>query len=207
MSGEDVGAHDAPAVDTSMPITLRRAIHFVRASSSTSGTGEEVRDDQVAQRRQTEEEREAADRADRQVPQDRRADQRHHVGDEDGVPRPGEPALGAVAHRSAGAHLVLQSFEEHHVRVDGDADRHDEAGDSGQRQRQALRLRQERDDRVDQRARDCEAAGDDQTEQAVVEHHEDEDQARPRRGRRSMRRATSPCRASATRSAPPASPA
>ena len=32
----------------------------------------------------------------------------------------------------AGAHLVLQPLEVDDVRVDGDADRHDEAGDAGE---------------------------------------------------------------------------
>ena len=32
----------------------------------------------------------------------------------------------------AGAHLVLHAFEVDDVRVDGDADRHDEAGDAGE---------------------------------------------------------------------------
>ena len=38
-----------------------------------------------------------------------------------------------------GAHLVLQSFEVDDVRVDGDTDRHDDAGDAREREREALR--------------------------------------------------------------------
>ena len=49
-----------------------------------------------------------------------------------------KPARRRVRSDSPGAHLVLQSFEVDDVRVDRDADRHDDAGDAGQREGEAL---------------------------------------------------------------------
>ena len=49
--------------------------------------------------------------------------------------------LGGGAQRAGpAAQLVLQALEVHDVAVHGDADRHDDAGDARQAQRQALRL-------------------------------------------------------------------
>ena len=46
-------------------------------------------------------------------------------------------ALGGAAQRAPGLHLVLEALEVHDVAVDGDADRHDDAGDAGEAQRHA----------------------------------------------------------------------
>ena len=61
---------------------------------------------------------------------------RCHVGGEDRAERAREAALGGGPQRAAEPHLVLQPLEVHDVGVDGHADRHDDAGDTGEGQRE-----------------------------------------------------------------------
>ena len=81
--------------------------------------------------------------------------------------------------RGARAHLVLQPLEVHDVRVDGDPDRHDDAGDAGERQREADRLAEEGDERVDRHPGEDEPDDHDQAEQAVEDEHVERDQREP----------------------------
>ena len=74
--------------------------------------------------------------------------------DQDRPPGPFPAALHRAAQRAALAYLVAQSFEEHHERVGGDADGHDEARDAGQRQREALVLAEQHDGQVADQRRD-----------------------------------------------------
>ena len=64
-------------------------------------------------------------------------DERDRVGRQDRAPRPRPGSRDRASAGSALAHLVFQSFEEHHERVGGDTDRHDETGDAGEAQREA----------------------------------------------------------------------
>ena len=70
---------------------------------------------------------------------------------------PGEAAVDGLADGAAGAHLVFEPFEVHHVGVDGDADGHDDAGHPGQGQGQAAGLAQLGDDGVQEGAADGQA--------------------------------------------------
>ena len=88
-----------------------------------------------------------------------------------------EPTLGRGTERLAAVHLVLQPFEEHDVGVDGDTDGDDDAGDAGEREREAARLREQADDAPHQCRRDDEPGGADPRQRPVVEEHEQQDEA------------------------------
>ena len=96
--------------------------------------GEEPQHDDVADRRHAEVEGEAADRADAEHEQHGGGDERHEVGGEDRPPRRLEAAGRRVAERAPVQHLVLHPLEVDDVAVDGHADRHDDAGDPGERE-------------------------------------------------------------------------
>jgi hypothetical protein len=80
-----------------MPITLRRSIHSVRASSSTAGRVKKYDTSRSQAVDKAEEEGETTHRTDGEIPQHEGADERDEVGDDDGVPGAGEAALRAVA--------------------------------------------------------------------------------------------------------------
>ena len=95
----------------------------------------------------------------------------------------GERPVDARAHRRAGAHFVLHAFEVDDVRVDGDADRHDDAGDAGEAQhdRDVEHVGQEpRDQRVERHAAEQDAGDHDEAEQPVEDQHVDAPRARGR---------------------------
>ena len=77
-----------------------------------------------------------------------------------------------------GTRLFLDAFEDDDVRVGRDADRQDQAGEAGQRQRDA----EEEDCAVHERGVDAEADHRDEAEEAVEEEQEerDDDQAADR---------------------------
>ena len=105
------------------------------------------------------------------------ADEARDVGREDRLVRLGEAAVHRTADRLAGLDLVLESFEEHDVGVDGDADRHDDAGGTCQRQREAVVRAEVADDRPQQRGRHDEAEHHDDAEGPVVEDHVEQHEA------------------------------
>ena len=82
--------------------------------------------------------------------------------------------------------LFLDAFEDDDVRVGGDADRQDQAGEARQRQRDA----EEQDRGVHERGVDAEAEHRDEAEEAVEEEQEerDDDQAADRRDLRLLQR-------------------
>ena len=90
-----------------------------------------------------EEESEPTNRPDAQPEQHERTDERRHVGVDDRAPCVVETAQRRVAQRAPVAYLVLQAFEEDDVRVDSDTDGDDDAGGTGQRERQVALLGQE----------------------------------------------------------------
>ena len=103
-----------------------------------------------------------------------------------------------------GAHLVLESFEVDDIGVDGDTDRHDDAGHTGQREREALRAPRVGDEREEDHAGEPEAEPHDEAEQPVEEDHVERDEAEADEPGRRCPPAAGPCRASATRSRPSA---
>ena len=145
---------------------------------------------------------------------------------EDARPGSVEPGLDRRAEGLAGADLLLHPLEDEDVRVDRHADREDEGGDAGQRQRDV----DDPEDRVDDERVEDQRDRRQHARQAVVGDHEDEDEqqahaagdAAPARGSRrrasgshgrrrparsarpAARRSAACCRA---RSAPPRSPA
>ena len=130
--------------------------------------------------------------ADREVVQQRGGQEGHGVGDQDRPPGPAPAALHRRPQRAPLADLVAESFEEDHERVRGDADRHDQAGDAGQGQREALVLAEHDDRQVGEQPRDHQAEHRDDRQAPVVQqqvdHHQQEaeggrDQARRRAGR------------------------
>ena len=70
--------------------------------------------------------------------------------------------------------VLLEVLVEHDVGVDRDADGHDDAGDAGEGERQALVLAEVGDDRPQQCGRDRQAAHGHEAEQPVVDHHVEE---------------------------------
>ena len=92
--------------------------------------------------------------------------------------RPAKPRWALLRIDPPGADLVFQSFEEDDVGVDGDTDRHDDAGDA----RTATAPDLESCDRNEmivqiKRARHAQAGGHDEPEQPVVERHEQQHEA------------------------------
>ncbi len=108
-------------------------------------TGEEVGHDEVQHGRQAEVEREPADRPDRQEVEHRGADQRREVGLEDRAVGVRERLVGSRLEAAALSDVLLQVLVEHHARIEGHPDRHDDADDARQRQREALRRAEEAD--------------------------------------------------------------
>src|SRR3546814_3864128 len=89
---------------------------------------------------------------------------------------------GHAADRAAAPDLFLQVLVEHHVRVDGDTDGHDDAGDTGEGEREVAGLPHPADDRPHEPAGDGEAADGNEAEQPVVgdQVERDEDEAEDR---------------------------
>ena len=81
---------------------------------------------------EAEEEGEALHVPDGDQVEDDRRQQRDEVSGPHRAPGALEAPVDGRPHRAAGSGLVLQSFEVDDVRVDGDTDRHDEAGDAGE---------------------------------------------------------------------------
>ena len=104
--------------------------------------------------------------------EDRRRDEARHVRVEDRVPGAVEARLDRGRQRLADAQLFLHPLEDQDVRVDGHADREDEAGDAGEGQRH----RDEPEDRVDDERVVDEREARDEARQPVVEEHEGHDQ-------------------------------
>src|SRR5690348_11637654 len=98
---------------------------------------EEEHDHEVERGRQAQREREALHLARTDDVQHQRGENRDRVGRDDGAPGadPG-PRYGA-ARTSTLTDLVFEPFEVDDERVGRDTERHDEAGDSGERQREA----------------------------------------------------------------------
>ena len=112
--------------------------------------GEEPQHDHVADGRHAKVEGEATHRADAEHEQHGGGDERHQVGGEDRLPRRAEAAGGGVLEGPPVQHLVLHPLEVDDVAVDGHPDRHDDAGDAGQRQGVVGGLGDEDGDAVDQ---------------------------------------------------------
>ena len=72
--------------------------------------------------------------------------------------------------------FVLEALEEHHVGVDGDTDRNDEARHAGERQHTVVEPRDKRRDAVDQRARDTQTEQNHNRYAPVVGEHEGQHQ-------------------------------
>ena len=89
-----------------------------------------------------EREREALDLGGREHEQDERGHDRDHVGVDDRRQALAVAGGDPLADRAPGADLLLDALEDHDVRVGGDADRQDQAGDPGQRQRDRDQLDQ-----------------------------------------------------------------
>ena len=121
-------------------------------AATTSGRVKKQATNEVEDRRQAEEEGEAAHRADGEPAEQDGADERRRRRRRGSCGRrrwkPRSVELRSV---SPGLHLVLQALEVDDVGVDGHADRHDDAGDAGQGERQPCARRQAADDRVDER--------------------------------------------------------
>ena len=79
------------------------------------------------------------------------------------------------AHGFARAHLLLDALEDDDVRVGRDADREDDPGDPGKRQRDV----EEEDRPVEEDAVDCEPDDRDDAEEAVEEEQEEGDRDQP----------------------------
>ena len=108
-----------------------------RASHVTIGLVNQKNTTEVDQGREAEGEREAAAPRRCEEVEDHGREQRDGVGGEAGVPGPLPAGLDGDPHRLAVAHLVTDAFEVDDERVGGDTDRHDQARDAGQRQREA----------------------------------------------------------------------
>src|SRR5664280_2753941 len=153
------------------------------AQQDDEGPGEEVGDDDIEDGGQAEEEGESPDRPDRDEVQDGRTEQRDGVSGQHGAEGAGESAVHAGADRAPCPGLVLQTLEVDDVRVDGDADRDDEADDAGQVDRGVEALAHGGDDRPEQCSGHPQAGNDHDAQQAVVEDHveQHQDQARQTR--------------------------
>ena len=114
--------------------------------------------------------------ADREDVQQQGGQERDRVGDQDRPPGPFPAALHRAAQRAALAHLVAEAFEEHHERVGGDADGHDQARDAGQRQREALVLAEQDDAEVADQRRDGQAGDRHDAQAPVVQERVDDHQ-------------------------------
>ena len=97
--------------------------------------GGDQRDDRADQQH----EREALHARRRDREQDQRGDRGDDVRVDDRAEALRVPGGDRGAHRLAGARLFLDAFEDDHVRVGGDADRQDQAGEARQRQRRRRR--------------------------------------------------------------------
>src|SRR6185312_11867736 len=99
--------------------------------------GEQEDDDQVKDGRQAEGESKAPDVTGGKVVQDRRGQEGHRVGGQDGPPGPHPRPRNSDPERTAVVDFVLYSFEEHHERVGRDTDRDNETSDTGKGQGEA----------------------------------------------------------------------
>ena len=147
--------------------------------------GVEPGDGHVHDRREPEEEREALHVAHGHEVQDDGRQQGDEVRGPDRPPGALEAAVHRRPHGASGPGLVLQSLEIDDVRVDGDADGHDQTGDAGQVEaRRDRRVTETRDDGPQHHGREDEPRDHDQPERPVVRHdvEQDEDQAADPRG-------------------------
>ena len=127
---------------------------------------------------QTEEEGEAAHRADGEHVEEDGADEAGRVGGDDRAEGPLEGAVGRGPQGAALGHLVLQPLEVHDIAVHRDAHRHHQAGDARQAEGEALALPQPADHRVVQRAPHGEAEDHHEPEGPVVHEHVEADEAK-----------------------------
>ena len=138
-----------------------------------------------------EHEREALHLGGRDGEQHERRDRRDDVRVDDRM----EALLVAGRDRGAGRlpgpHLFLDAFEDDDVRIGRDADREDQAGEAGQRQRDV----EDEDRRVHERDVDGEAGDGHEPEQAVEDDQEERDDEQADDARRSSPPGASPCRA------------
>ena len=160
-----------------MPTPFMRTSAVGGAMQHTSGCMKDVREHEVDDGRDAEEEREAPHRTggeqvEHAAPSSDTRSAATIVRNERA-----EAGVERRAHGLARAHLVFQSLEVHDVRVDGDTDRHDDAGDAGEREREAATRREVRHQREEQHAGEAETDAHDQAEQPVVEEHVERDEA------------------------------
>src|SRR5215212_334256 len=137
--------------------------------------GAEHRDEHA----EDQDEGEPPDRRRAEQVEDRGGDQARHVRVEDRVPGPTEAGLDGGRQRLADPHLLLHPFEDQDVRVDGHADREDEA--SNARERQGHRDQPEQGE-YDEAVVNEREARDDAWQPVVDEHkeHHEEDADDPR---------------------------
>ncbi len=131
------------------------------------GDGGEERDDGADQQHQ----REALHLGGRDREQDQRGDRGDDVRVDDRAEALRVTGGDRGAHRAPGSRLLLDSLEDDDVRVGGDSDRQDQAGEARQRQHDA----EEQDRAVHQGRVDREADDRDDAEEAVEDQQEDRD--------------------------------
>ena len=145
MKSKRIGLRCLPA-----PSADGRASSFERADRAEDRLRGEDRREQRDDRADAEREREALDARGREHEQDERDHDRHDVRVDDRREALLVARGDARRHRSAGADLLLDAFEDDDVRVGRDADRQDQARDARQRQRDRDELDQREEvDRVD----------------------------------------------------------
>ena len=141
--------------------------------------GEQEEHHEVDDRADAEREREALHHSDGEDEEDDGSKQGHSVCRETGCPGAHPAGLDRHPHRLPAPHLVTDAFEVDDERVGRDAHRDDQAGDAGQREREADRLAHGQYDGVRHESSDGQGRRDDQAETAVVEQAVEQHQAQP----------------------------
>jgi hypothetical protein len=129
--------------------------------------GGDQRDHRPDQQRQGE----ALDLCRRDREQDESGDRRHDVRVQNRVETLRVTRGNRSADGLARAHLFLDAFEHHHVRVGGNSNREDQSREARQRQRDV----EEQQRRVEERRVDAESDDRDEPEEAVEQQEEDRD--------------------------------
>ena len=173
-----------PRVQAGRHRQLRRAVGAATSEQDHQRAGEVPRDEDVHERRESEEEGEAAHVTHGDEVQQDCGQEADGVRGQDRAPRRAEASVHRGPYRAPRSRLVFQTFEIHDVTVHRDTDRHDEARYA--RQVETGReggVAEGRDDRPEQRGGDCEAQDDHEAQRAVVDdrveqHQGESDEAR-----------------------------